>query len=124
VQIDSFKKESLKLDVNLLFVNFLEPVAPITTTQPTVTLTKKDNKGQSSFLPMIVAAIGGCALLFLFFILIFIAMKKRRDMVNDQREGNLMLELKLKLSHKLMLIFRTRKQIKSKSHSSGHCNEW
>jgi hypothetical protein len=48
---------------------------------------KDDSKGPPSFLPLIVGAIGACALLFLIFLLIFIALKRRRDMVNTQREG-------------------------------------
>lgn len=70
---------------SLLFPS--EPTSPPTTTHPTIKPVKDDSKGQSSFLPLIVGAIGACALLFLIFLLIFIALKRRRDMVNTQREG-------------------------------------
>lgn len=66
---------------------FSEPTSPPSTTHPTIKPVKDDSKGQSSFLPLIVGAITACALLFLIFILVFIALKRRRDMVNTQREG-------------------------------------
>lgn len=71
------------------FLNFLEPtLPPAVTTSPTVKSVLKDNKNQFSLLPFVVGAIGGCALLFLSFILGFIALKKRRDIVN-QRDGKI-----------------------------------
>jgi hypothetical protein len=54
------------------------------TTSPTVKSILKDTKHQFSLLPFIAGAIGGCALLFLIFLLGFIALKKRRDIVNQQ----------------------------------------
>jgi len=71
----------------IIFYAFLEPtLPPRVTTSPTVKSVLKDNKNQFSLLPFVVGAIGGCALLFLLFILGFIALKKRRDIVN-QRDG-------------------------------------
>lgn len=64
-----------------------EPTMPPTTTHPTIQPEKENSKGHSSFLPLIVGAIGTCALLFLIFLLVFIALKRKRDMVNTQREG-------------------------------------
>lgn len=66
-----------------------EPTTPPTTTQPKIKPVEGDAKGQTSFLPLIVGAIGACALLFLIFILVFIALKRKCDMVNTQREGKL-----------------------------------
>lgn len=67
---------------------FSEPTSSQTTTPITIKPVMDDSKGQSSsFLPLIVGAIGACALLFLIFLLVFIALKRRRDMVNSQREG-------------------------------------
>ena len=76
--------------INIFLI--LEPLVTSSTPNPVIKpSTNVDTKGQSSFLPLIVGAIGGCALLFLIFILVFIALKKRRDMVQNQREGKMMM---------------------------------
>jgi len=71
----------------LIGSSFAEPTTPPNTTHPTIKPVSDEANGQSSFLPLIVAVIGGCAVLFLIFILVFIALKRRRDLVNTQREG-------------------------------------
>lgn len=81
------KLADLAVFANFNLISVSEPTSPPTTTHPTIKPVKDDSKGQSSFLPLIVGAIGACALLFLIFLLIFIALKRRRDMVNTQREG-------------------------------------
>jgi Fibronectin type III domain len=81
-----------KQKVSNFLMKFINNLIGPTTSMPTHTTSKpleSESKGQSSLLPIIVGAIGGCALLFLIFILIFIALKKRRDMVNSQREGKI-----------------------------------
>lgn len=61
-------------------------IPPQVTTSPTVKSILRDTKNQFSILPFVVGAIGGCALLFLLFLLGFIALKKRRDIVNQRDE--------------------------------------
>lgn len=108
------------------FFSFSEPTSPPTTTHPTIKPVKDDSKGQSSFLPLIVGAIGAFALLFLIFLLIFIALKRRRDMVNTQREG----EKRNNSRNSILIkkfsppIFRARKQIESESHSKRLDRQW
>lgn len=64
----------------------IEPTSPPTTTHPTVRPVA-DDSGQKTLLPIIVGAIAMCAILFLIFLLIFVALKKKREMMNSQREG-------------------------------------
>lgn len=57
------------------------------TINPTVIAAREDAQGPQSFLPLIVGAVCVCALLFLIFILVFIAVK-RRNMSRDGKKSS------------------------------------
>lgn len=110
------------LTVSKAFI-LTEPTSPPSTTHPTVRPIRDESNGQSSFLPLIVGAIGACALLFLIFLLVFIALKRRRDMVNTQREGKAFTVIKDDCFSKWKL-FRARKQVKPQPHSERIDGQW
>lgn len=60
----------------LIFQIVLEPIQP--TVVPSVVVAPEASQRQSSILPLIVGAAGGITMLFLLFIIVFIALKKRK----------------------------------------------
>lgn len=73
----------IQIVFNLCCHFFSETTTMAPTINPTVIAAHEDTQGPQSFLPLIVGAVGICALLFLIFILVFIAVKRR----NMSRDG-------------------------------------